>query len=40
MKLPEKLFWDPEKERFIDNDEANSILSRSQRHPFGTEFTI
>ena len=38
MKLPGKLYWDPEKERFIDNDKANSLLSRSQRYPFGTEF--
>ncbi len=40
MKIPGKLFWDPKKERFLDNDEANSMLSRPQRYPFGTEFTI
>ena len=38
MKLPGKLYWDPEKERFIDNDEANSMLSRLQRYPYGTGF--
>ena len=40
MKLPGKLYWDPEKESFIDNDKANSMLSRSQRYPFGTEYAI
>ncbi|MBE9511137.1 MAG: Gfo/Idh/MocA family oxidoreductase [Bacteroidetes bacterium] len=35
MKLPGKLFFDPKKERFIDNDEANSMLSRPQRYPYG-----
>ncbi len=38
MKLPEKLYWDPEKESFIDNEKANSMLSRSQRYPYGTGF--
>ena len=40
MKLPGKLFWDPEKERFINNDEANSLLSRPQRWPYGTDYTL
>lgn len=35
MKLPGKLYWDPVNERFKNNDEANSMLSRSQRHPWG-----
>jgi predicted dehydrogenase len=34
MKIDEKLNWDPEKEQFIDNDKANSMLSRSQREPY------
>jgi predicted dehydrogenase len=34
MKIDEKLHWDPDKERFIDNDKANSMLSRSQREPY------
>ena len=36
MKLPRKLYWDPVNERFKDDDEANAMLSRSQRHPWGT----
>ena len=39
MKLPGKLYWDPEKESFLDNHKANSMLSRPQRYPYGTEFT-
>jgi hypothetical protein len=38
MKLPRKLYWNPEKERFINDDEANSMLSRPQRSPFGTDY--
>ncbi len=38
MKFPGKLYWDPEKESFIDNEKANSMLSRSQRYPYGTGF--
>jgi len=34
MKLPRKLYWDPIKERFKNDDEANSYLSRSQRWPY------
>ncbi len=37
MKLPRKLYWDPEKERFKDDEEANAMLSRPQRAPYGTE---
>jgi len=40
MKLPGKLYWDPKKERFINNDKANSMLSRPQRAPFGTSYII
>jgi len=36
MKLPRKLNWDPEKEEFINDDEANAMLSRTQRDPYGT----
>ena len=35
MKLPRKLRWDPIKERFIDDDEANAMLSRTERAPYG-----
>lgn len=38
MKLSRKLFWDPEKERFKNDDEANTMLSRPQRSPYGTNY--
>jgi len=38
MKLPRKLYWNPEKEQFINDDEANSMLSRPQRYPYGTDY--
>ena len=31
MKLGRKLHWDPIKERFKNDDEANAMLSRPQR---------
>jgi predicted dehydrogenase len=34
MKLPRKLFWDPARERFKNDDEANAMLSRPQRPPY------
>lgn len=37
MKLGRKLYWDPEKERFKNDDEANAMLSRPQRKPYGTD---
>lgn len=36
MKIPGQLKWDPVRERFIDNDRANAMLSRPQRFPYGT----
>ncbi len=38
MKLGRKLAWDPIKEEFINDAEANSHLSRPQRAPWGTDF--
>ena len=38
MKVPGILKWDPRKEEFIDNDRANSMLKRSQRRPYGTDY--
>jgi myo-inositol 2-dehydrogenase/D-chiro-inositol 1-dehydrogenase len=38
MKIPGSLQWDPVKERFIGNDAANTMLSRPQRYPYGTDF--
>jgi predicted dehydrogenase len=37
MKLPRKLYWDPVNERFKNDDEANDMLSRHQRYPYGYE---
>ena len=34
MKLPRHLHWDPILERFHNDDEANSMLSRPQRYPY------
>ena len=34
MKLPRKLHWDPLRERFRNDDEANARLSRPQRPPY------
>ncbi len=38
MKLGTKLYWDPVKEVFKNNVEANKLLSRPQRHPYGTNY--
>ncbi len=37
MKLGRKLRWDPDKEVFIGDDEANAMLSRPQRAPYGID---
>ncbi len=34
MKLPRTLYWDPEKEQFKNDEEANSMLSRPMREPW------
>jgi len=34
MKLGRKLFWDPIKERFKNDDEANAMLARPMRAPY------
>jgi hypothetical protein len=34
MKLNRKLYWDPVKERFRNDDEANAMLSRPKRAPY------
>lgn len=34
MKLKRKVRWDPVHEKFINDDEANSMLSRPQRKPY------
>jgi hypothetical protein len=35
MKLGRPLEWDPKAERFKNDEEANSMLSRSERSPYG-----
>jgi hypothetical protein len=40
MKIPGKLYWDPKKEVFKDNVEANKLLSRPQRYPYGTNYVV
>ena len=34
MKLGRKLFWDPQKEKFINDTEADRYLSRPMRSPW------
>ena len=34
MLLGRKLRWDPEKYQFIDDDEANALMSRKKREPY------
>jgi predicted dehydrogenase len=34
MKLKRKLYWDPGRERFKNDEEANGLLSRPQRIPY------
>jgi predicted dehydrogenase len=36
MKLKRKIYWDPVKERFKNDEQANSLLSRPQRAPYVT----
>ncbi len=38
MKVDRKLLWDPNKEKFLNDDFANSMLSRPQRYPYGTNY--
>jgi hypothetical protein len=35
MKLGCKLQWDPAKENFVGNDQANAMLTRAERAPYG-----
>ena len=34
MKLKRKLHWDPDRERFINDDQGNRLLSKSLRSPW------
>jgi predicted dehydrogenase len=40
MKLGRKLRWDPVKEAFLNDDQANSMRSRPQRGPYGTDLLL
>ncbi len=40
MKLGRRLQWDPQTERFVNDDEANALLSRPQRAPYGTDAVL
>ena len=40
MKLGRRLYWNPDTERFINDDEANAMLSRPQRYPYGTDYIM
>jgi myo-inositol 2-dehydrogenase/D-chiro-inositol 1-dehydrogenase len=37
MKLHRKLYWDPQLEKFINDKEANSMISRPQRKPYNID---
>lgn len=37
MQFSRKLDWDPDKEVFINDAEANALLHREQRKPYGTD---
>jgi len=38
MKLPGRLEWDPRAEKFSNSEQANSMLKRAQRYPYGTDY--
>jgi len=38
MQFSRKLDWNPDKEMFINDDEANALLHREQRKPYGTDY--
>ncbi|MEC8397084.1 MAG: Gfo/Idh/MocA family oxidoreductase [Bacteroidota bacterium] len=38
MKIPRKLHWNSKTEKFINDDEANALLTRPQRKPYGTNY--
>lgn len=38
MKTGRKLKWDPARELFLNDEEANRMLSRPQRFPYGTDY--
>ena len=38
MHIGRRLKYDPAKERFFGDDEANNMISRTQRQPYGTNY--
>ena len=38
MRIGRKVNYDPAKEQFIGDNEANAMLSRTQRRPYGTDY--
>jgi predicted dehydrogenase len=38
MKLKRKIYWNPEQEQFVNDDEANAMLSRTQREPYSINY--
>jgi predicted dehydrogenase len=40
MKLNRQLNWDPQAERYVHDEEANTLLSRHQRAPYGTDYVL
>jgi len=40
MKLGRTLKWDPARERFLNDDEANGLLARNQRAPYGVDYAL
>jgi len=40
MKLQRTLKWDPNSERYLNDNEANALLSRAQRAPYGTDYVL
>lgn len=38
MQVDRKLEWNPETEMFVNDDEANAMLHRQQRKPYGTDY--
>ena len=40
MKLERELKWDPQAERYTNDTEANALLSRPQRAPYGTDYVL
>jgi predicted dehydrogenase len=40
MKLKRKLTWDPQQEQFLQDEEADSMIARVQRHPYETDTSV